>query len=79
MVRAMIKAPRVIYYFASLSPHRWKVFKGDKVEVISGPEKGKQGTVLKVLREKNRVIIEGVNVVSIKVDLLVKHIPFVHS
>lgn len=49
------------------------------MEVISGPEKGKQGTVLKVLREKNRVIIEGVNVVSIKVDLLVKHIPFVHS
>lgn len=34
------------------------------MEVINGPEKGKQGTVLKVLREQNRVIIEGVNVVG---------------
>lgn len=37
--------------------------RGDKVEVINGPEKGKQGTVLKVLRAQNRVVIEGVNVV----------------
>ncbi len=34
------------------------------MEVINGPEKGKQGTVLKVLRAQNRVVIEGVNVVS---------------
>lgn len=42
---------------------RWTIFKGDKVEVINGPEKGKQGTVLKVLRAQNRVVVEGVNVV----------------
>lgn len=67
MVRAVDQISQGhIVYFASLSSHRWKVLKGDKVEVISGPEKGKQGTVLKVLREKNRVIVEGVNVVSSK-------------
>jgi hypothetical protein len=43
--------------------NRWTIFRGDKVEVINGPEKGKQGTVLKVLRAQNRVVIEGVNVV----------------
>jgi len=43
---------------------RWNVVRGDKVEVINGPEKGKQGTVLKVIRAQNRVIIEGVNIVS---------------
>ena len=42
--------------------HRWTILKGDQVEVINGPEKGKQGTVLKVLRAANRLIIEGVNV-----------------
>lgn len=30
---------------------------------MNGPEKGKQGTVLKVIRAQNRVVIEGVNVV----------------
>ena len=35
---------------------------GDKVVVIAGSNKGKQGTITKVLRDENRVIIEGVNV-----------------
>lgn len=35
--------------------------KGDTVEVISGNDKGKRAVVLSVLREKNRVIVEGVN------------------
>ncbi|GGA73277.1 hypothetical protein GCM10011490_25150 [Pseudoclavibacter endophyticus] len=40
--------------------------KGDLVEVISGAraERGKQGTVLEVLAEQNRVIVEGVNYVT---------------
>lgn len=36
--------------------------KGDKVIVISGKDKGKEGTITKVLRDKNKVTIEGVNV-----------------
>lgn len=40
------------------------VKKGDTVVVISGNYKGKQGTVLKVITKENRVVVEGVNVVS---------------
>lgn len=36
--------------------------KGDMVRVISGNDRGKEGKVLKVFREKERVIIEGVNI-----------------
>lgn len=35
---------------------------GDEVLVISGDDKGKQGKVLRVIREKNRVVVSGVNV-----------------
>ena len=38
--------------------------KGDTVYVNSGEDKGKTGRVLKVLVEKQRAIVEGVNVVS---------------
>ena len=35
----------------------------DRVVVISGRDKGRQGRVLKVLRDVDRVIVEGINVV----------------
>jgi large subunit ribosomal protein L24 len=38
--------------------------KNDKVEVIAGKEKGKTGKVLKVFRDKNRVLIEKVNMIK---------------
>ena len=41
-----------------------KVKKGDKVVVIAGKDKGKQGEVLRVITAKNRVVIAGVNVVK---------------
>ncbi|MBN9612371.1 MAG: 50S ribosomal protein L24, partial [Actinobacteria bacterium] len=47
-----------------------KIKKGDLVEVISGPSqerggyKGKQGRVIDVLTESDRVIVEGVNYVT---------------
>ncbi|HMR05020.1 MAG TPA: 50S ribosomal protein L24 [Polyangiaceae bacterium] len=34
---------------------------GDEVVVISGNEKGKRGKVLRLLKDKDRVVIEGVN------------------
>ena len=37
---------------------------GDKVVVISGKDKGKEGKVTKILRTKNKVVVEGVNVVK---------------
>ena len=37
---------------------------GDNVRVITGSNKGKEGKVLKVLRNENRVLVDGVNVVK---------------
>ncbi|BAP85106.1 50S ribosomal protein L24 [Paucilactobacillus hokkaidonensis JCM 18461] len=37
---------------------------GDKVRVISGKDKGKEGTITKTLTKDNRVIVEGVNMVK---------------
>ena len=37
---------------------------GDKVVVIAGKDKGKQGKITKVLRSENRIVIEGVNVIK---------------
>ena len=41
-----------------------KVKVGDNVRVITGSNKGKEGKVLKVLRNENKVIVDGVNLVK---------------
>ena len=41
-----------------------KIRKGDLVKVIAGDSKGQQGTVLAVQTDKNRVLVEGINLVS---------------
>ena len=38
-----------------------KLKTGDKVVVISGSNKGKEGTIAKILKEQNRVVVSGVN------------------
>ena len=37
---------------------------GDKVVVIAGSDKGKEGKIIKTLRSENKVIVEGVHVVK---------------
>lgn len=37
---------------------------GDKVQVISGKHKGEQGTVIKALPKKDKVVVEGINIVK---------------
>ena len=37
------------------------LIKGDKVIVIAGRDKGKTGTIQKVIPEQNRVVVEGIN------------------
>ena len=39
-----------------------KYKKGDRVQVIAGKDKGKQGEILLVLRAKERAVVRGVNV-----------------
>ena len=41
-----------------------KIKRDDEVVVLAGKDKGKQGKVLKVLTDKDRVSVEGVNVVK---------------
>ena len=40
------------------------VKKGDKVKVITGKDRGKTGTILEVYPKKQRVLVEGVNMVQ---------------
>lgn len=37
---------------------------GDKVVVRTGSDKGKEGKIIKTLRSKNRVVVEGINMVK---------------
>ena len=41
-----------------------KIRKGDRVVVLTGKDKGRQGAVLKVLPSDNRVVVEGLNMVQ---------------
>lgn len=43
---------------------KFHVKKGDEVVVLAGTENGKRGKVLAVLREKERVIVEGLKMIK---------------
>ena len=41
-----------------------KIRKGDLVKVIAGDSKGQQGKITEIIIDKNRAVIEGVNMIS---------------
>ncbi len=41
-----------------------KIKKGDTVRVIAGKDKDKEGKVIAIIRKKNAVVVEGVNIVT---------------
>ena len=43
---------------------KFHVKKGDQVVIIAGTQRGKRGKILEVLRAKNRVLVEGVNMIK---------------
>lgn len=43
---------------------KFRVKKGDKVRILTGRDKGKQGEILRVLRESDRVVVAGINMVK---------------
>jgi large subunit ribosomal protein L24 len=45
-------------------PVKTHITKGDRVRVMTGDQRGQEGTVLKVLARKSRVVVEGINVVK---------------
>ena len=44
--------------------HKFKLKKEDTVEIIAGKDKGKRGRILEILREKDRIVVEGANIVK---------------
>jgi len=43
---------------------KFHIKKGDEVVVVAGTERGKRGKIIQVLRDKNRVIVEGVKMIK---------------
>ena len=43
---------------------KFKLKSGDTVKVIAGDHKGSEGKVLQIIKDKERVLVEGVNLVS---------------
>ncbi len=43
---------------------KFKIHKDDTVEIITGKDKGKRGTIVRVIRDKDRVIVSGLNIVK---------------
>jgi large subunit ribosomal protein L24 len=43
---------------------KFKIKKGDRVVVVSGRDRGKQGEVLRVVRKDDRLIVHGVNMIK---------------
>lgn len=43
---------------------KMKLRKGDRVQVLSGKDRGERGEITRVIPERNRVIVEGVNMVK---------------
>ena len=41
-----------------------KIRQGDQVEILKGKDKGKRGTVSRVIPESDRVVVEGINIVK---------------
>lgn len=55
-----IMTPRTVF----VEPKRiWSYFRGDRVEVLRGPDKGKQGVINYIVKERNWVYVQGLNIV----------------
>jgi len=42
-----------------------KIKTGDKVRVIAGENKGREGKVIRVLKDENKAVVEGINIIQI--------------
>ena len=47
-----------------MTARKFRIKKGDRVVVIAGRDRGRQGEVLRVLRKDERLIVQGVNMVK---------------
>ena len=49
---------------ASTKTIKYKIKKNDQVQIMAGKDRGKSGRVLRVDRERGRVVVEGLNMVK---------------
>ena len=49
---------------ASTNTVKYKIKKNDQVQIMAGKDRGKSGRVLRVDRDRGRVVIEGLNMVK---------------
>ncbi len=47
-----------------MTQKKFKVHRGDLIQVTAGKEKGKRGEVIKVIKEDDRVLVKGINMVT---------------
>ena len=47
-----------------MAEHKFRIKKEDTVQIIAGKDKGKRGKVLKIHRDKDRLVVEGANIVK---------------
>jgi large subunit ribosomal protein L24 len=47
-----------------MTQKKLKIKKGDEVIVIAGKDKGKKGSVLSIIRENDRVVVSGINLIK---------------
>ena len=47
-----------------MTEHKFKLKKDDTVQLIAGKDKGKRGKIVKIVRDKDRVVVEGANIVK---------------
>jgi large subunit ribosomal protein L24 len=47
-----------------MTQHKFKLKRDDTVQIIAGKDKGKRGKILKIIRDKDRVVVEGANIVK---------------
>ena len=48
----------------AVSAKKFRIKRGDRVVVLTGRDRGRQGEVLRVLRKEDRLIVQGVNMVK---------------
>ncbi|CAK9804827.1 Probable 39S ribosomal protein L24, mitochondrial [Anthophora quadrimaculata] len=61
--------------YAPIEPIKnWSFFRGDRVEVLVGSDKGKQGSVKDIIQERNWIIVQGLNT-KVKIQGKTKDFP----
>ena len=68
---SVLRAPRKKSFIEPVV--KWKVLRGDQVQVMVGKDKGKVGNVLRVDRKHNRVVVEGANLVTKHIKATKQH------